>query len=321
MTQISSNINRAKDILESGELVAIPTETVYGLAANAFSENAVTKIFALKNRPSFNPLIVHIASISQLETIAINIPPLAIKLAETFWPGPLTLLLEKKSIIPNAVTAGNTTVAVRVPNHPLTLELLKQLSFPVAAPSANPYMSISPTKPEHVKKYFDGKLKFILDGGACQEGIESTIIGFKNQQAVLFREGSCAISEIEKITGTLLLAEADSAKPQAPGMMKRHYAPNTPLILTSNYEKVLQKNLHKNVGILTFTNVGTKSDTVVYKYLSQSESLKEAASNLYATLIDMDSLGLDLIIAVYMPNKGIGKTINDRLERASAVAN
>ncbi len=321
MTQISSNIDSAKEILELGELVAIPTETVYGLAANAFSENAVKKIFALKNRPSFNPLIVHIASVSQLATVAVNVPPLALKLAETFWPGPLTLLLEKNSTVPNAVTAGNTTVAVRVPNHSLTLELLKQLSFPVAAPSANPYMSISPTKPEHVKKYFDGKLKFILDGGACQEGIESTIIGFKNEKAVLFREGSCAISEIEKITGTLLLADADSAKPQAPGMMKRHYAPNTPLILTSNYEKVLQKNAHKNVGILTFTNLGTKSNTVIYKYLSQSESLKEAASNLYATLIDMDSLGLDLIIAVYMPNKGIGKTINDRLERASAVAN
>jgi L-threonylcarbamoyladenylate synthase len=318
MTQISSNIETAKAILEAGELVAIPTETVYGLAANAFSETAVKKIFALKKRPFFNPLIVHIASISDLEKIANNIPPLAYKLAENFWPGPLTLLLEKNAIIPDCVTAGNATVAVRVPNHALTLELLKQLPFPVAAPSANPFMSISPTKPEHVKKYFDGNLKFILDGGACKQGIESTIIGFQNNQAVLYRDGSCEIAEIEKITGKLLLAKTNTANPEAPGMLKRHYAPNTPLFLTADYKKMLQKNSDKKVGILTFTSVENESENAIYKYLSENESLKEAASNLYATLIDLDRLKLDLIIAVYLPNKGLGKTLNDRLERASA---
>jgi L-threonylcarbamoyladenylate synthase len=154
------------------ELIAIATETVYGLAANAFNENAVNKIFELKKRPAFSPLIVHINSIDYLNEIAKNIPPLVWKLTEEFWPRPLTLLLEKKETVPYCVTAGNVTVAVRIPNQPLTLELLSQLTFPLAPPSANPFMSISLTKPEHVKNYFDRKLKFILDGGVCQQGIE-----------------------------------------------------------------------------------------------------------------------------------------------------
>ena len=317
MTQISTDIEVAKEILQADELVAIPTETVYGLAANAFSESAVKKIFALKKRPSFNPLIVHISSISDLDKIACNIPPIALQLADAFWPGPLTLLLEKRDIIPDCVTAGNNRVAVRIPNHPLTLKLLSQLPFPVAAPSANPFMSISPTKPEHVKKYFDGKLKFILDGGSCQEGIESTIIGFENNQAVLYREGSCTIAEIEKITGKLLMAKSNSKTLAAPGMLKKHYAPATPLIVTSNYRKELEKHLNKKVGVLTFNVVKTKLPNTVYSSLSENDSLKEAAANLYAKLIDLDTMNLDLIIALYVPNKGIGSAINDRLNRAS----
>jgi L-threonylcarbamoyladenylate synthase len=318
MTQINSDIEIAKKILQADELVAIPTETVYGLAANAFSEIAVQKIFALKQRPAFNPLIVHIGSITDLDLIATNIPPLAMELATAFWPGPLTLLLEKKDIISACVTAGKSTVAVRIPNHPLTLKLLAQLQFPIAAPSANPFMSISPTKPEHVKQYFDGKLAYILDGGTCENGIESTIIGFTNNRAVLYREGSCEIAEIEKITGKLLFAKSVSETPDAPGMLKKHYAPSTPLIVTSSYEKVLHKYTGKKVAVLTFTSVESKSEQVIYKYLSKSHSLKEAAANLYATLIDLDAMNLELIIAVYVPNKGLGRAINDRFKRASS---
>lgn len=161
MTEISTDIESALKFLYMDELIAIPTETVYGLAANAFSEDAVKKIFELKQRPIFNPLIVHIGSIDDLDKIAKNIPDVAWKLAEAFWPGPLTLLLEKKDIIPDIVTAGSERVAVRIPNHKLTLDLLSKLTFPVAAPSANPFMSISPTKAIHVMDYFEGKLKFI----------------------------------------------------------------------------------------------------------------------------------------------------------------
>lgn len=318
MTQVNSDITIAKKILQSDELVAIPTETVYGLAANAFSENAVKKIFALKKRPAFNPLIVHIGSVADLDKIVTNIPPLAEELAKAFWPGPLTLLLEKKDIIPDCVTAGKSTVAVRIPNHPLTLKLLSELEFPVAAPSANPFMSISPTKPEHVKKYFDGKLAYILDGGTCESGIESTIIGFSNNKAVLYREGSCEISEIEKITGKLLIAKPIFDAPEAPGMLKKHYAPNTPLIVTSNYQKVLDKYRGKKIAVLTFTYVENQSENVIYSYLSKNQSLKEAAANLYATLIDLDAMNLEMIIAVYVPNNGLGRTINDRLNRAAS---
>jgi L-threonylcarbamoyladenylate synthase len=319
MTQISTNIAIAKELLEVDELVAIPTETVYGLAANAFSENAVKKIFALKKRPAFNPLIVHISSVLELDKIAVNIPPLALELAKAFWPGPLTLLLEKNDIIPECVTAGNRTVAVRVPNHPDTLKLLSQLSFPLAAPSANPFMSISPTKPEHVKDYFEGKLKFILDGGWCKQGIESTIIGFRNNQAVLYRIGSCEIVDIERITGKLLFPEIAAPSPEAPGMLKKHYAPKTRLIVTTNFDEEIQNNQGKKMGILTFSEMDLLPMIFVQKHLSSANSLKEAAANLYATLIELDAMNLDLIIAEYMPNTGLGNTINDRLERASSL--
>lgn len=319
MTGMDSNIEIAKALLEMGELIAIPTETVYGIAANAFNENAVKKIFELKKRPAFNPLIVHINSIDYLNEIAKNIPPLAWKLAEEFWPGPLTLLLEKKETVPDCVTAGNVTVAVRIPNHPLTLELLSQLTFPLAAPSANPFMSISPTKPEHVKNYFDGKLKFILDGGVCQQGIESTIIGFNADKAVLYRQGSCAISQIEKITGKLMLPIKTKVNPEAPGMFKRHYAPKTRFILTTTYKKQLEKFSGKKVGVMLFSSVHQISENTVYRFLSENESLKEAAANLYSTLIELDAMNLDVIIAGYVPNKGIGKSINDRLERAATL--
>ena len=175
-------INAAVKALENNEIVAIPTETVYGLAGNAYSETAVEKIFALKNRPHFNPLIVHIKSAAVLTSVAKNIPLVALQLADAFWPGPLTLVLEKQEHIPDIVTGGKNTVGVRVPNHPIALELLEQLDFPLAAPSANPFGSISPTTAKHVADYFTDTLTIILDGGSCDKGIESTIIGFENGQ-------------------------------------------------------------------------------------------------------------------------------------------
>jgi L-threonylcarbamoyladenylate synthase len=182
---ISTNIQAACQILNNNDLVAIPTETVYGLAANALNEKAVLKIFTLKKRPAYNPLIIHIGAIEDLDKWAKNIPEKAYLLAKTFWPGPLTLVLEKKAIVPNIITAGKNTVGIRMPNHPVTLSLLKQLNFPLAAPSANPFMSISPTTAEHVEDYFGHKLPMILEGGPCEKGIESTIIGFENSTPLL----------------------------------------------------------------------------------------------------------------------------------------
>lgn len=319
MTEISTDIESALKFLYMDELIAIPTETVYGLAANAFSEDAVKKIFELKQRPIFNPLIVHIGSIDDLDKIAKNIPDVAWKLAEAFWPGPLTLLLEKKDIIPDIVTAGSERVAVRIPNHKLTLDLLSKLTFPVAAPSANPFMSISPTKAIHVMNYFEGKLKFILEGGNCEKGIESTIIGFEDKDAVIYRSGSCDVVEIEKIVGKLILPKQKTLNPQAPGMLKRHYAPKTRFIVTTNYKKEMQKHANKKIGVMLLNSDCVNSENTFFKSLSQNENLDEAASNLYTTLIELDAMNLDIIIASYVPNKGIGKSINDRLQRAATL--
>ena len=196
MSIISQDIKKAIALLSADKLVAIPTETVYGLAGNIYSEKAIKSIFETKKRPFFNPLIVHIPSTDTLEDVVSYVPEKARLLAEAFWPGSMTLVLKKQATIPDIITAGKDTVAVRVPNHPLTLELLKQLPFPLAAPSANPFGSISPTKPEHVERYFKEAISQVLDGGACTNGIESTIIGFENDEPIIYRLGALAILKL-----------------------------------------------------------------------------------------------------------------------------
>ena len=203
MSIISKDIQKAITLLTNEELVAIPTETVYGLAGNIFSEKAIKSIFSTKKRPFFNPLIVHIPSVDSLDDIVIHVPEKAKLLAEAFWPGSMTLVLKKNDKIPDIITAGKDTVAVRVPNHPLTLELLRQLPFPLAAPSANPFGSISPTKPEHVERYFKDDIQQVLDGGSCTNGIESTIIGFENDEPIIYRLGALALEDIEAVVGEI----------------------------------------------------------------------------------------------------------------------
>ncbi|MEM6726277.1 MAG: L-threonylcarbamoyladenylate synthase, partial [Bacteroidota bacterium] len=190
---ISRDVDQAVALLTDGKLVAIPTETVYGLAANIFDADAILQIFALKQRPLFNPLIVHIHAFEQLDQFVTQVPAKARLLADAFWPGPLTLILPKQAIIPDLITAGKPTVAVRIPNHPVMLELLRRLPFPLAAPSANPSGGISPTTAKHVADYFSNQLKMVLDGGDCQKGIESTIIGFEGEQPIIYRLGSLSM--------------------------------------------------------------------------------------------------------------------------------
>ena len=205
MTLVSKDIARAIEFLNAEDVVAIPTETVYGLAGNIYSEKAVKKIFQLKQRPFFNPLIVHLSGPEQLSEVAAELPDKAKKLAESFWPGPLTLILKKKPRVPDLVTSGKETVAVRVPNHTVTLELLDNLDFPLAAPSANPFGSISPTASSHVANYFKEKLSMVLEGGTCEKGIESTIIGFDGEEPVLYRLGSITVEEIITAIGPIQL--------------------------------------------------------------------------------------------------------------------
>lgn len=316
MSQISSDISKAIELLNKEDVVAIPTETVYGLAGNIYSEKAIRKIFQVKQRPLFNPLIVHIPSIDQLKKVAREFPIKAQKLAEAFWPGSLTLILPKKSNLPEIVTGGKDTVGVRIPNHPVTLSLLKQLSFPLAAPSANPFNRISPTSSDHVEGYFGNNLPMVLEGGECKNGIESTIIGFENNEAVLYRLGAISIEEIEKIIGKIQIRNKNDTTPNAPGMLAKHYAPKTKMYLLDDIDEFTENNKNKKIGVLRFQG---KLNTTRFEHieiLSKSGDLKEAASKLYSTLHKLDSLNLDIIVAERFPDVGLGKSINDRLERA-----
>jgi L-threonylcarbamoyladenylate synthase len=311
-------INTAVTALKNNDIIGLPTETVYGLAGNAYSEVAVQKIFALKNRPHFNPLIVHIKSAATLSLVAKNIPAVAQQLANAFWPGPLTLVLEKQDHIPDIVTGSKNTVGIRVPNHPIALKLLEQLDFPLAAPSANPFGSISPTTAKHVADYFTDTLNIILDGGSCDMGIESTIIGFENGQAILYRQGSTKVEDIEKITGPLQIrVHANNESVVAPGMLSKHYAPSTTTILTSDIASVIEKYSDKRIGILQLSPTTLPSFVIAVESLSQNGNLEEAAKNLYASMHRLDHQNLDLIIAQKMPAVGMGVAINDKLERAA----
>ncbi|MDE3125843.1 MAG: threonylcarbamoyl-AMP synthase [Bacteroidota bacterium] len=314
---ITNDILLAKQALEQDEVVAIPTETVYGLAGNAFSEKAILQIYTLKKRPHYNPLIVHIAGVQQLPVVAKNIPKLAEQLAAAFWPGPLTLLLQKQSVIPDLVTAGRDTVAVRVPHHPLTQSLLAQLSFPLVAPSANPFGSISPTTAQHVWQYFHDSIPVILDGGACAKGVESTIIGFEGEVPILYRLGAIATEAIEAVTGPLHSLTHAGQQPQAPGMLNRHYAPHTTTYLTDNVAALMQQFPRQKIGVLLWKDKVPEQENIVGITLSPSANMEEAAARLYASLHQLDAMQLDVIIAERLPDTDLGKTINDRLQRAT----
>lgn len=317
MTIISENISQAIELLNNEDVIAIPTETVYGLAGNIFSEKSIQKIFQIKQRPFFNPLIVHVASIKQVEEITSDFPEKARMLAQAFWPGSLTLLLTKNKLVSDLITAGKDTVAVRIPNHPVALDLLKGLSFPLAAPSANPFGSISPTNSKHVEAYFKDLIPMVLEGGECENGIESTIIGFENNEAVLYRLGSISIEEIEKVIGKVRVKNKQEIAPDAPGMLSKHYAPKTKMYLVDDLEKFIGEHANKKIGVIRFCS---DLDIPGYEHLeilSEKEDLKEAASKLYAALHKMDSLNLDIIVSEVFPDAGLGKSINDRLERAT----
>ena len=302
MIEVTKDINRAAFFLNNNQVIGMPTETVYGLAGNIYSEQAVKKIFEVKQRPFYNPLIVHIKSIEYLEKVAVEIPEQAIKLSNHFWPGPLTLLLKKHPTIPNIITAGKETVAVRIPKHPTAQSLLALLDYPLAAPSANPFGSISPTTAEHVAEYFREKIPAVLDGGASENGLESTIIGFVDNQAVLFRHGAISIEEKDQ--------------PDAPGMLLKHYAPNTPTFVTDDVQSMVNSFSRKKVGLILFKDKIENADKHYYEVLTENGDLQVAGANLYAAMHRLDKQKLDAIIIEKLPNIGIGRSINDRLERA-----
>ena len=318
MNNLDSQLDRAKTILENNGVIGLPTETVYGLAGNIYSEEAISEIYRIKNRPTNNPLIVHIGDFEMLNEIAEEIPEYALYLAKKYWPGPLTLLLKKNKNVADFVTAGSDLVAIRMPDHPIALELLKSLDFPLAAPSANPSGQISPTCAEHVRNYFPTQIPLILDGGECEKGIESTIVGFENNVPVIYRFGSLDLED--ELKEAWSKAPLSNSEPTTPGMLYQHYAPKTETISTENIETIIAIHHDKLIGVLSysFCEIKDKNSNVLFQeHLTENNSLVEAAKNLYQKLHHLDQLNLDLIVCELVPNVGIGKAINDKLIRAS----
>ena len=317
---IGHSIARAKQVLERGDVVAIPTETVYGLAGNAYKEETVEKIFTIKQRPHTSPLILHTDSLEKVESFVQEIPPQALLLARTYWPGPLTLVLPKSASISDRVTAGLPTIGIRIPDHPLTLALLASLSFPLVAPSANPFGYISPTTAAHVAEQLGEKIPYILDGGSTTRGLESTIVALTAQGPVIYRRGSLTQEDIEQVLGCavpyLTVQKGSKSAHLSPGRAARHYAPHTPIVI-GDLEKLACEHQGKRIAALCFQHsipgISMSDQTV----LSSKGSLQEAGKNLFAALRHLDKLGADIIIAPVLPDEGIGRVINERLARTS----
>lgn len=311
-------MERARQLLEAGEVVAIPTETVYGLAANALNLDAVVKIFEAKQRPRFNPLIIHLPSWQAAMQYVEDVPAAAHLLAQRFTPGPLTFLLKKAPIIPDLVTAGSPKVAVRIPAHPLTQRLLLMLDFPLAAPSANPFGYVSPTTAQHVYDSLKGRIPYILDGGPCTVGVESTIVDFEGEQVVVRRQGGTSVEAMTAILGkTPLLKTSAEEHPVAPGQLKSHYATTTPLHV-GNIADLAKHFQGKKICVIAFGNNAKGIAAFKVLQLSEKADTEEAAKNLFSLMRQADTCGAEVIIAGWLPEHGLGPAINDRLNRAQA---
>ena len=313
---ITNSIDKAAALLVAGEVVAIPTETVYGLAGNLFNPSAVEKIYTLKNRPRNNPLIVHVKDMEAALPLITEFPKPLQQLAEKYWPGPLTVLLKKSKLVPDSITAGSDFVAIRVPAHPLTKQLLEQIPFPLVAPSANPFTRISPTKAEHVEQYFGDSIPCILDGGSCSVGLESTIIGMNNDTPLLYREGVLGKLLLESLIGPIEKFNPQKNTILTPGQWPRHYAPLTKTILCKREEIML--HVKDNTGIIVYKEPLLSVNTNQQHILSETGSLVEAAKNLYQILHHVDKQKYETIICEMLPQEELGNTINDRLKRASS---
>lgn len=318
MADIGTDINRAMQILNSDELIAIPTETVYGLAGNALNENSILKIFQVKDRPFFDPLIVHTNNLERITDYVKYIPDILMEMANALMPGPFTIILEKTKAIPDLVTSGSDKVAFRIPNHPLSLKLLAELSYPLAAPSANPFGYISPTTAKHVQDQLGHKIEYILDGGECAVGLESTIVEWKENKLHVLRKGGITIESLLEYTKEIEILENSSSNPIAPGMLKSHYAPKIPVMISPPLAAIGNYNIER-IGVLAFQKTRKVIPLENQLILSKSGDLNEAARNLFAYMRILDSMDIDLIITELFPEIGLGRAINDKLRRAATV--
>lgn len=312
------SIRLAARIIQTGGLVAFPTETVYGLGCDAMNADAAAKIFEAKRRPQFDPLIVHIADLNQLSTVIDSLPAMGQRLMDAFWPGPLTLVLPKQPTMPELVTAGLPTVAVRMPNHPVAQILIREAGTPIAAPSANPFGYVSPTTAQHVADGLGGAVDLILDGGPCPVGVESTIVSLAGSQPELLRPGSITMEQLTAVIGPLHRPSSVNEKPIAPGQLSRHYATQTPLtILASAGARPILKD-DERAGLLIHSQTrDTDNRFAAVEVLSSNGDLREAARHLFAALRRLDALGLDRIYAEPCQEEGLGVAIMDRLRRCA----
>jgi L-threonylcarbamoyladenylate synthase len=310
-------IARAADVLRRGGLVAFPTETVYGLGANALDPAAVARIFAAKGRPSNNPLIVHVDDPEQVTQLTLSRPAAFSPLAAAFWPGPLTLVLPKSAAVPDVVTAGGPTVAVRMPAHPVALALLRATKMPLAAPSANPSSELSPTSADHVFRGLGGRIDMVLDAGPTTAGIESTVLDLTAAPPRVLRPGPITPAQLEAVIGPVTLASANTADAPlpSPGMFPRHYAPRTPLEM-GTIERV-RDLARQGVRVGWLPHTGTKEANATTREMPAVAA--EYAARLYAVLHELDLLGLDRIIVEMLPEEAEWLAIRDRLRRASTM--
>lgn len=309
------NIEAAANEIIAGEIVAFPTETVYGLGADGLNPTAVAKIFEAKQRPSFNPLILHIASHDQLKELVNIESDKVYKLINHFWPGPLTLVLPKKEIVPDIVTAGNPTVAVRMPKHQIAEALIEACGKPIAAPSANQFGFLSPTTAEHVEKQLGGKVNIILDGGKSDVGVESTIVEVTEDKVWLLRHGGISLEQLREVCDSVEVKKIDSDKPNAPGQLFQHYAPKIPMKFISDFSP--NEFEGKRVGGLFFKENNTEIGFAHVEFLSQVGDMREAAANLFFHLHELEEKELDLILVEPVEEKGLGIAIMDRLVKAT----
>ena len=313
MAKIGRDTTHAATVLSTGKLVGIPTETVYGLAANAFDDEAVVKEYKAKNRPAFDPLITHIKNQQSLEPLVKRIPAKATKLMDEFWPGPLTLVLPKSDKISDLISSGLETAAFRMPRHSLLQDLLDKIEFPIVAPSANPFGYVSPTTAAHVNEQLGVNIDYILDGGPSKIGVESTIIGFDNDNPTVLRLGGLSVENIEAVIGKINISTSSTSQPSAPGMLISHYSPSKTVIL-GNIKALIKEHQNKKIGILSYQ---TKYPIYPNFVLSENASLEEAAANLFTGLRWFETQEIGLIITEKVPDEGLGRAINDRLKRAS----
>ncbi len=316
----------AARVLRGGGLVAFPTETVYGLGANALDAAAVARIFAAKGRPANNPLIIHIAETAQVQQLVADWPETAARLAARYWPGPLTLVLPKRDTVPDEVTAKGPTVAVRVPAHPVARALLRAADVPIAAPSANRSSELSPTRADHVLRGLDGRIEMLLDGGPTSGGIESTVLDLTATPPRLLRPGLIGIAELEAEIGLLsrvrsltVAAPHDLQPLPSPGMMPRHYAPHTPLVCVEMGEEAARLtallSVKRHVGWVTFIDPVAEPHSVLVRVMPSDPAAY--AAQLYAVLHELDSIGLDCILVTLPPDTDEWLTVRDRLHRAA----